>query len=366
MPTTPRKSRILLRDGKANVMMQNTVMKIFICIAIVIFIAAFTVPTNAASLDDGGGTLDEMMNKFEAKTDSIATTFIIAARRLFWILAVIQFTWAAIQLGLKGELSLTSFTQTVVREIMFIGFFFWLLNNYANLGHWIVDSLTQLGLNATGFPSVTPSKIFSQGIEIAFLAISKAYDSSVFKAVAAAVPVVVILVAFALAAAACAVYLIEFHILVPCGVILLGMGGSLWTKNYSENYLRSLFSIGMKLLVMQIIIGVTSSYMIDFITDMEGSGFEFQKIFTLAGISIVSWMLVQKIPEFASSIIAGSSFGRAGDLTSTAGAVAGAAGAVAGAMGGAAMTGAKIAAGYSDAMATGGSGGSGSGDSGGG
>jgi P-type conjugative transfer protein TrbL len=301
----------------------------------------------APSLDNSGGTVDEMMDRFEEKSSDISNRFYDAALWLFWALAVIQFTWAAAQLGLKGELSLTSFSQTLIRELMFIGLFYWLLTNYSQLGDWIVGSLRQLGEEATSFGEVTPSNIFSHGINIAHIAISKAYDASVFKAVAAAFPVVVILVAYALAAAACAVYLIEFYILVPCGVILLGFGGSLWTKNYAENYIRCLVSVGMKLLIIQIIIGVTSSFMLDFIAELESSGFEFGRIFTLAGIAIITLMLMQKIPDFASALITGSSFGRAGDLTGAAGAVAGAAAGAAMAVGGKAAQGALA---YSDAM----------------
>jgi P-type conjugative transfer protein TrbL len=301
----------------------------------------------ASGLEQGGGTVDEMISDFRDMSRKIADTFYDAALWVFWALAAIQFTWASAQLGLRGELSLTSFSQTLVREIMFIGFFYWLLMNYWEVGDWIVGSLRQLGTNATGFSEVTPSNVFAQGVEIAHIAITKAYDASVFKAVAAAVPVVVILVAYALAAAACTVFLIEFYILVPCGVILLGLGGSLWTKNYAENYIRSLVSVGMKLLVLQIILGVTTGYMMSFIDEIENSGFEFGKIFTLAGISIITLMLVQKIPDFASAVITGSSFGRSGDLT-------GAAGAVAGAAAGAAMTagtkGIQGALAYGDAM----------------
>jgi type IV secretory pathway TrbL component len=93
-------------------------LKIFAVILIIIGCLAAAEVGFAASLDEPSGSVEEYLDEFQTQGQQIAGAIQPYAERLFWILATIQLTWAACTLALKGELSLTSFAQTLVREIM--------------------------------------------------------------------------------------------------------------------------------------------------------------------------------------------------------------------------------------------------------
>lgn len=294
--------------------------------------------------------VNNFIDTFAGQSGVIANKFYSVALRLFWLLAGIQFSWSCVQLGLKGEFSLVSVTQVLVREIMFLGFFFWLLTQYSNLGDWIVGGLRLLGGQATGMSNISPGAVFEKGIQIAYEGISTAFEIGILRGFAAIVPCAIILVAFAMAAAATTVYLIEFYIIVPAGVLLLGLGGSIWSKSYSEGYIRTLISVGMKLLCLQIVLGICINFMDTYLNDFKiagGEGF-FQHIFNLAGLALITWMVIQQVPQFAAALLSGGSFASGSALTDAAGATFGA---VAGGAASAMQAGITGALAYSDAKA---------------
>lgn len=350
--------------------------------------------------------VDGFLTNFESKTQIIADSFYTAARYLFWSLATIQFGYAAISLGRKGDLNFNSAIELLIREVMLIGFFLFLLENYANLGPWIVGSFRRLGSTSTGMEYISPSRVLGKGTEIVWRCLSMAFTMGILNGIAAVIPCFIMLIAFSIGAAHAAVILVEYHLVVPVGVIFLGAGGSLWTKNYAESYIKLLISVGVKMLCLQILLGISLIYMNDFVLDIKvkqeaaanaaankvqysplndpsvlvgvdlsgtevqrqadaANGVEkkqdedfVQKTSSLAAAAIVMCLAIKQVPQFAASVISGSSFGSGSMLTSAMGA---AAGAVMGAAG-MAMRGADAAkdasAAVSDAGGGGGSGGS--------
>lgn len=315
-------------------------------IFIVLLSAAPIFAADAASTShlDESKLMDGFLKQFSEISTKIEKKFLVYARRLFWLLATIQFAYAAIGLAQKGDFSFNSIIDLLIREIMYIGFFWMLiewpaaLGGDRGLGSFIVDGFRDAGAYATEFRAITPSTVLAKGGELAWIVIKDSLGWNVGKVLAAALPALIILVAFSFAAAHTAVMLIEYYIIAPVGVLMLGMGGSLWTKSYAESYLRCLVSIGVKLLCLQ----VTLAFCIQFLdtliaTAKDGisskeTGFV-QGCFSLAGVSIVIYMAVQQLPNFAAGLISGSSSGSASALTSAAGAIGGA---VAGAVGAAA------------------------------
>jgi|GEM_PF-4197765 len=328
----------------------------------------FAAPATAAIVKDSGGVLSNFLDTFENQTVNIAGKFYNVALVLFWLLAGIQFSWSCVQLGVKGDFSVVSATQLLIREIMFIGFFFWLLTQYSELGNIIAGGLRKLGGSATNMDSISPGSVFEKGMEIAWEALKASFRQGVTRGVAAILPCLIILACFAMAAAAAMVYLIEFYIVVPAGVILLGLGGSTWTKSYAEGYIRTLVSVGLKLLCLQIVLGICINFIDSHLIGSQIPEKEdsfFQHLFNLSGLAIITHMIIKQVPEFAAALVSGGSFSSgASALTSSAAATFGAA---AGMAAGAMKTGATAALAYSDAMAafSGDGGGGGNGGSGG-
>jgi type IV secretion system protein TrbL len=86
-----------------------------------------------------------------------------AAKSLFWILAAIEIAIAAVWLALQAA-SLDTWFAELVRRIMFVGFFAFVLTQRTQLCKSIVDSLFQIG---AGSGTASPADIFNAGLVVA-------------------------------------------------------------------------------------------------------------------------------------------------------------------------------------------------------
>ena len=69
----------------------------------------------------------------------------------------------------------------------------------------------------------------------------------------------IVIVAYAIIAAQLLVALVESYIVIGGGILLLGFSGSRWTKFFSERYLSYVASVGVKLFVLYLIMGIGMS-----------------------------------------------------------------------------------------------------------
>jgi type IV secretion system protein TrbL len=281
---------------------------LIVLLAAAVFLAA-AYPSYAASTADGVAAIDDFIDAFVQKGSGIVDRISEAATSLFWILAVIQFIWAGCRLALSGNYTLTTIAGTAVKEVLFIGFFLWLLRQGPSLGNTIVSGLRTLG----GGGSINPGSIFSKGIQTVYLLTKAAFELGVHGAVWAVVPYALALTAFVFAAAYAAVYLLEFYIAAPLGVILLGLGGSVWSKKFAENYARVLIAIGFKLAALQIAINIASSTLDGLQTSLSsystiGTDGFFLHAFNLAGLAVLIFVTISKLPSLVSGLVAGTWF----------------------------------------------------------
>ena len=258
-----------------------------------------------------------------------------AATQVFWTLALLQLTWAAVQLALRGEWTMSHVISLLVKEIVLIGFFAWLL------------SLADPSLLGLTNPSVTQESqnlilMFARGIRrlsganagavggmlqinpVAFLVAclegvhnltKTAFDLGVSGAVWAVVPYALTLVSFSFAAAFAVVYLLEYYVVVPAGLIFIGLGGLSATKPFALNYVKVLISVGLKLLCLSVVITVATplvgnaSNVFGNSADVASDGF-FQHAFMFAAFSTVIFLSIKTIPQYAANLVTGAFFSR--------------------------------------------------------
>ena len=88
------------------------------------------------------------------------------ANTLFGMLAVIEFAWsAAVMLLEKSDLQ--SWTAALVRKVMWLGAFYALLLYGRFWIPAIIDSFEMIGQNAAGTGPMSPSDVFTRGIDLA-------------------------------------------------------------------------------------------------------------------------------------------------------------------------------------------------------
>jgi type IV secretion system protein TrbL len=233
------------------------------------------------------------------------------AKRLFWLLATMDFALAVSFLWVKSELS--EITVTLIKKIMAIGFFYSLVL-YADT--WIpaiIDSFTIAGAKASGLANgLSPSKVVDLGVNLSTSLLDSAKKMSLFDSPIAillsGLCALVILICFVLVAVQLTVALIESYIIIGAGILFLGFGGSQWTRNYSEKYVTYAASVGIKLFIIQLIIGVgltqAESWM-DLVTASQDKMDLVNIFYTLAG-ALMFFFISMKIPELASSALSGT------------------------------------------------------------
>lgn len=276
--------------------------------------------SNANAIDVN--TVDTMIEQFRNAAQTWEAPLLNAATSLFWLLATIQFAWAMIGLAFRTN-DMGTWVSTIFNQIIFIGFFYWLLTNSATFARSIVDSFRQAAASASGSSLLKPSDFFIAGWEI----VERIFDSisawSPVDSVGLMIAAIIIMICFALICAFLVLALVEMYIIISASVLLMGFGGSQWTKDYAVRTLQYAVSVGAKIFVLQLIAGIGLTLINTWVSTLNVE--ENADIVGMIGCSIVLLALTKIIPEMVQGIINGTSIGSGGALTSSMAAVTGAA-----------------------------------------
>lgn len=211
---------------------------------------------------------DTSLRRLQIQFNQVGANINSLLLNTFYLLALIEFSWSMIKSYLDNQ-GLQRLLKTLVTRILFIGFFTWLLQRGSATATEIFRSFEQLAV-ATGTTdgSISPSDVFDRGQDLFARLVGEATDMGVFTIifdddVGLSDPVVLIFigmitfVVMAILAAHFAVVLLETFVAAAGGIILLALGSSRWTYQYAVSYLKYALSVGMKLFIFTIIVGLT-------------------------------------------------------------------------------------------------------------
>jgi type IV secretion system protein TrbL len=284
---------------------------------------------------------------------------LLAARWLFFTLAIIQFAWTNMELALKGG-DASDFIATNTRSVLSIGVMYVFLVHAFQWSTALVMGFRQAGERAViasagagAESAIDPAGIFQNGLIVAGSLFSQVSVWSGADNVALVICALVLLVCFALLSAYMAVAIVESYIVIGGSVLLLGFGGSSFTGDIAKKTLMYAVSVGAKLFVMQLVVGVAMGSVITWAQTYESDNST--STLSLVGLVLLVTVCAKMIPDLVQGILSGASVGGTGSLVATvaasvAAAGAGAAalrsggGAAAGAAGGAASSGGAGAA----------------------
>jgi type IV secretion system protein TrbL len=228
-----------------------------------------------------------------------------AAKSLFWILAGIEIGIAAVWLAIQAA-SLDAWFAELVRRIMFIGFFAFVLTQGPTFAKAIVDSLFQIG---AGSGTASPADVFNAGLTVASK-MSEKVQFGVFEdntlAVCAAFAMIVTVISFSLVAAIFVSVMVEMYIGLLAGMIMLGLGGSSYTKDFAIRYLIYAFSVGMKLMALVMIARIGSEVLIG-LANEPTIGDQLQTVLAIAGIAVVVFIIAMYVPNIMQGVVQGVS-----------------------------------------------------------
>jgi type IV secretion system protein TrbL len=253
--------------------------------------------------------LTDIVRDYEAVTASWFSALGPIATRIFWILVAIQLTWSAIWWVLDREDGL-AVVSSLLRQVVAIGFFYALLLNGGTWIPAIIQSFSQAGAAAAGITNLSPTGVFDQGLSLANKILNATADLGLldgfFASLIAGISALVVVIAFAIIAAQLLVVLVESFIVIGAGVLFLGFAGSRWTKFFTERYLSYLASVGVKLFVLYLIMGVGMGIAARWMPILERGGFSPIPFFYVMGGSLVFVFLTWHIPAVAGSMMAGA------------------------------------------------------------
>ncbi|NSZ03221.1 P-type conjugative transfer protein TrbL [Agrobacterium tumefaciens] len=266
-----------------------------------------TVPVVIAqpALAQEGSVLTSLQTQITTAAKGWEITVMDAAKSLFWILATIEIGIAAVWLALQTA-SLDSWFAELVRRIMFVGFFAFVLTQGPTFAKAVVDSLFQIG---AGGGTASPADVFNAGLTVA-TKMSAKVQFGLFEdnalAISAAFAMVVTVIAFSLVAAIFVSVMVEMYLGLLAGMIMLGLGGSSFTKDFAVRYLVYAFSVGMKLMALVMISRIGSEVLIG-LANEPNIGDQFQTALAIAGIAVVVFIIAMYVPNIIQGVVQGAS-----------------------------------------------------------
>lgn len=298
----------------------------------------------SVTYEAGNNVLDRVPELYESAAEKWQAPLEAAATRLFWLLASIEFAWAAAMLVMRNA-SGSEFLATVVNQIMFIGFFGHMLTMSHVYAGAIIRSFQQAANQAVaaggGSSGLTPADVFDTGVElfakVATMRVSVLPWEGIAEGIGILIIAICIFMAYLAMTALMIIAIVESYVVINAGVLMMGFGGSRWTKDFAIKQITYGISVGAKLFMVQLIAGTGETVMREQINAIGATDPNMVQLGTVLGFAVVLTALAKSIPATVQGLINGVSPGGHGALTGAASAAAGAAVGVAGVVAGAGM-----------------------------
>jgi type IV secretion system protein TrbL len=282
--------------------------------------------------------LDEFLNKFRGQVDA---GFGIIQGDVTGVLATLVTISIVITALLWAIDENQNVLASLVRKVLLVGFFAWLVAQWHTLSMTVVNGFAALGLKAGGGAmtvstfTTSPSQIVIAGLNVIgglLQYVRKiapgpieffAHIDVVLMAIIAAVG---ILIAFVILAVEIVVTIIEFHIVTLVAFVTVPFGVLTQTSFMSERAIGYVVSVGIKLMALAIVVSLGTTIFSSYTVSADPGPPEDVGLLLAA---VVMVMLALKVPAIAAALISG------GPQLNAGGAVMGAAGVAAGVAGGA-------------------------------
>jgi len=273
----------------------------------------------AADLHDASGSFTGLLDLVQSSAAQWDARLRGYATRLFWSLALIQFIWTFFPLVFR-QADFGEIVGELIRFILVVGFFAALLLYSREWAEAVVNSFRQAGASAAGLgdTAMRPGDMFGRAVELA-KTVGEAQTWNPLAAVAIALAAAVVLLCFAFIAAFMGITIIESYLVINASVLFMGFGAAQWTREYAVAIIRYAVSVGAKLFVLTLLIGL----IVDSTRRWQAAyNHDDASMWTMVGLALTCAYLAKTIPELVQGIITGSSPGGGAALGSMAAAAA--------------------------------------------
>ena len=265
----------------------------------------FLLPVDLFAAIDSSNVLDNVLDKYSQPASQWATIFTTAASRLFWVLVLLSMVWTFGMMALR-KADLGEFFAEFVRFTIFIGFFWWLLQNGPQFANSIILSLKQLAGTANGLGgNFSPSGIVDVGFAIFAKVVDMTSLTSPINSALGIIIALIILFILALIGINMLLLLIAGWFLAYGGIFFLGFGGSRWTSDMAINYYKAVLGLAAQIMAVVLLVGIGKT-IIDTYYQQMNANMTLKDMAVMLIVSLVMLELVNKVPHIIAGIITGS------------------------------------------------------------
>lgn len=239
----------------------------------------------------------------------------------FKILATAGFAWAIIK-QVFNRADFSSILSTVLNQVFFIGFWYFILTSTSTWGAQIINSCLQAAGDATGVSVMHPGDIFNAGWTLTGKMLSKKFGWDVVLGLGLIITGVIIMFVFALMTASMILTLIDVYIVIAAGVLILSFSGIVFTVDIAMSMLRSTLAAGMKLFTQVCIVALGMNIVTNAIDAFDPEAdVNFQTLAGIIGTAVVLLVVAHFSPRRVEAIVASAQIAGGGELFGTAMAV---------------------------------------------
>lgn len=249
-------------------------------------------------------TLENFLTVFNAGIGKVQ----VDAQILLRILASLELIFVSLWWAYSGNDALGK----LLRKILIISFFIWVIDYYGVILDWVIAGFTHTGESAAGASIATledPSKIVDAGFKVCLPILVHAQNSvgfSVSGIVNALVTVFclfLILLSYFVLAIQIFITRIEFGLITTLGLILIPFGVFKPTTFMAERMLGAVIAYGVKLMVLAFIIAISFPLLANFTLPDDPS---WPEMLHLLVPSLAIMMLSLHAPGVAAGLLSGA------------------------------------------------------------
>ena len=310
-----------------------------------VLIAVVLLAVATPALADNSGILDNTLSQFNVVAQDFGHKTSMFGKRLLMVLSTLQLSIMGIKFALK-QVDISEIVGGITNSIFAICVFFMFIQNPAIL-HVPIDYFTSVGQAGSGLPTLTPSTLITQGIQLSGAMTSAfndgvgnngdmlAFMKNILPNLYLFTASLVVIASFAIIAFQMFLVLVQSYMWFCLTPVFVGFGGLKYTRDIAMSALKGGITIGAKILAVYFVAGLARGLAPIWATSMGDLTLtNWAPLYNVAiGAAGVAYLSL-KIPALAGDMVNGTASMSASDVASTlvtaASAAAGAAGGIAG------------------------------------
>lgn len=252
-----------------------------------------------------GEVFNNLLESYLDEFDDFREDISEAATRLFWIMCSISLVMSGVGLVFKGD-DIQSFFAFMVRYVLIIGVFLFLIENNYKISSAILDSALTIGW-PTSTATQTPTEILFTTSDISQMLFNKITFTLLSPVVGFVMGIALLI--FTVVMFFCVIrfttIFVTGYILCVVGVISVGFAPYVQTRYIAVNYVRSLVATGLRLFTSAMIIQCSHNFLYSLNTEIENRGKieDFRDVYAVLFVAFFTYALMRVVPDEIASIV---------------------------------------------------------------